>query len=145
MTGVINRFDLQSRLGVVEFRVGNSTTVTDNPTCDVDITDGGFYECDLWGSYVFISRKVSFNEYLNLGEITIWGDKNIAPLGTASMQTTSGSQTADKASTPAPIDSDYDRIDKYSLSLTNGGNDPWWQLDFGRDGIPIKYVLTTPR
>jgi len=61
------------------------------------------------------------------------------------MQTTSGSQTADKAQTPAPISTKYERINKYSLSLTNGGTDPWWQLDFGREGIPIKYVLLTPR
>jgi len=149
MISVTNRSDCcQDRLKTSELLVGNSTTPTDNPVCENAVVDeGGFYDCDLWGEYVFVRRvtpKTTDSPY-NLCEISVWGDRNIAPLGLASMQTTDGDNDATKAQTPAPISNDYARTAKYSMTLIDGGVDPWWQLDLGLPGIPIKYVLLTPR
>jgi len=66
--------------------VGNSTTVTDNPSCDVIVNDSGYYTCDLWGKYVGI-HKSSAAEFV-VCELAVFADRNIAPSGTASQSTT---------------------------------------------------------
>jgi len=34
------------RISGATLHVGNSTTVTDNPSCEVTVVKGGYYECD---------------------------------------------------------------------------------------------------
>jgi len=62
-------------------RVGNSTTITDNPSCGHTINDAGYHDCDLWGKYVGIHRSTA--NQLIICELSVYADKNIAPIGTA--------------------------------------------------------------
>ena len=62
-------------------RVGNSTTITDNPSCRHTINDAGYHDCDLWGKYVGIHRSTA--NQLIICELSVYADKNIAPIGTA--------------------------------------------------------------
>ena len=85
MIAVINREDIvHDKLAGSELRVGNSTDPLDNPSCGVVVDDGGFYDCDRWGRYVTLRRTTDLFEVLNVGEISVWAQKNICPKGVAS-------------------------------------------------------------
>jgi len=84
--GVIQREfgNVADRLIGSELRLGNSTTPTENPGCGVSVDDGGFYDCDLWGRYATLRRASLLFEKFHAGEIGVWPQKNICPLGVAS-------------------------------------------------------------
>jgi len=64
--------------------VGNSTTVTHNPSCEVTVKKGGYYECDLWGVYVGITLVTSGGD-ISVCELAVHDAKNVVPLSTASL------------------------------------------------------------
>ena len=58
---VINRDDCcTTRIGTSAFHVGNSTDPGSNPHC-ATFTDGGFFDCDLWGSHASVRRFVAMS------------------------------------------------------------------------------------
>jgi len=112
MIAVLNREFYQDgttdRLENSEFRVGNDTTTpTANPSCGLTVMDGGFYDCKLWGRYVTLRRFSTINTDYHMGEISVWGRKNICPRGTATMSSvytdSNGSRSADHAQNPEPV------------------------------------------
>jgi len=108
-------YDSRTRLAGSELRVGNSTDPTANPSCDVVVDAGGFYDCDLWGQYVFLRHTGGNNLYLNIGEISIWSQKNISPNGVASQSSESSvSRGATNAQIPVPIHTVTEIVDKLS-------------------------------
>jgi len=78
------RGNLEGHLVGSEFRVGNSTTFTDNPSCGVTVNEAGLYDCDLWGRYATLRRFRYVSAVYNVAEIAVWPQKNICPLGEAS-------------------------------------------------------------
>jgi len=91
--GILGRedapYDSRKRLKGSEIRVGNSTNPTGNPSCGVIVDTGGFYDCDLWGQYVFLRNTLGTAMNLNIGEMGVWSEKNISPEGVASQSSTS--------------------------------------------------------
>jgi len=80
-----------------EFRVGNLTDPTGNPQCDHEfVGDGGFFKCDLWGDTFTIFKPTTGGvvDWLWVGEVSVWSDKNICPKGKADQQTVDGAKDA---------------------------------------------------
>jgi len=74
-------------------------------------------------------------------EISVWAGKNVSPKGVATMQTEiSATFGAAEAQKPVPIWPNTISGTKYAKSQTAATN-PFWRLDLGLDGVPIKDVL----
>lgn len=102
--------------------MGNSTDPTENPSCGVIVDTGGFYDCDLWGKYVFLRNTLDTKMYLNIGEMGIWSEKNISPQGVASQSSTSAENRGPtNAQIPVPIHTTTEIEDKLSETEDNAG------------------------
>jgi len=72
----------------------------------------------------------------------VWSQQNIAPRGTATQKDVESGQDAAQAQTPVPITPIGPHPNgptKYSQTLSS--SNPWWGLDLGLPGVPIKEVL----
>jgi len=141
---------LVTRLNNSEVRVGNNpasdkASATANPSCGVVVNDSGFFDCNLRGRYVTLRRFSNLNAEYHFAEIAVWTQKNICPKGVASMSSVFVDNgvvcSASKAQNYVAIQ-DLIRAQRL-VARTDFNVDfaPYWQLDLGLEGLPIKTVL----
>lgn len=135
-----------ARVKSSQFHVGNSTSVTRNPTCGPKVDNSGFYDCDLWGNWVFLRRYTRNYDYYNNVELAVWTQRNVGPYGIASQDSDqSANRGASKATDPYPITMNYrERGAKYAMTKTYTG-EHWWLLDLQVPGVTVSHVLVLGR
>jgi len=91
---------------------------------------------------VTLRRASTASDPYNVAQISVWGERNICPKGTATQSSVFsdgfGAHSPDKAQTPVPIQPDDERGHK--VSTTNVETNPYWQLDLGLT-VPVKELL----
>jgi len=127
----------RAKISGATLHVGNSTTVTSNPSCGVTVEAGGYYECDLWGVYVGITLTTSGGD-IGVCELAVHNAKNVVPLGIISQSSTFGGRIAENCMGP----------EMYSnkICVTGvGDGTSWLNVDLGLPDLPIKTVIVHGR